>query len=93
VPDETARFRKQAEECREQAEKATSPLDKEAWPRVADEWLKVAMTAEKQTLILNRAKLGSGSVLLRQSSRLENGRSANAPRTLDRKSYVPSMQK
>jgi hypothetical protein len=40
--DESARFRKQADEAREQAAKSVSPLDKEAWLRVAEEWLKLA---------------------------------------------------
>jgi hypothetical protein len=43
---DSARFRKQAEECREQAAKALSPLDKEAWLRVAEEWLKLALAAD-----------------------------------------------
>jgi hypothetical protein len=45
---DSARFRKQAEECREQAAKAISPLDKEAWLRVAEEWLKLASSVESR---------------------------------------------
>jgi hypothetical protein len=46
MSDDTARFRKQAEEAREQAAKSVSPLDKEAWLRVAEEWLKLATSAD-----------------------------------------------
>jgi hypothetical protein len=35
---DTARFRKPADECRQQAEQAINPLDKEAWLRLAGEW-------------------------------------------------------
>ena len=45
---DSARYRKQAQECREQAAKALSPLDKEAWLRVAEEWLKLALSAESR---------------------------------------------
>ena len=46
MPDDAARFRKQAEEARDHATRAFSPLDKEAWLRVAEEWLKLAVSAE-----------------------------------------------
>ena len=48
VPNDAARFRKQAEEAREHASKAFSQLDKEAWLRVAEDWLKLAVNAEQR---------------------------------------------
>jgi erythromycin esterase-like protein len=48
TPDDAARFRQQANECREQASKAVNPLDKEAWLRVAEEWLKLASTVDER---------------------------------------------
>jgi hypothetical protein len=46
MDDDSAKYRKQADECREQAGKAYSPLDKEAWLRVAGEWLKLAVSSD-----------------------------------------------
>ena len=46
MPDDAARFRKQAYECREQAERAINPLDKERWLRLAGDWTKMAQDAE-----------------------------------------------
>jgi hypothetical protein len=48
MPDDAARFRQQANECREQAAKAVNPLDKEAWLRVAEEWLKLATSIDER---------------------------------------------
>lgn len=45
--DDTAKFRKQAAECRELAAKAQSSLDKEAWLRLAEDWLKLAVSKEE----------------------------------------------
>ena len=47
MSDDTARFRKQAEECRQQAQKAVSPLDKEKWLQFAEDWLKLAQSTEE----------------------------------------------
>jgi hypothetical protein len=46
MSDDSARFRKQAEECRAQAAKAVNPIDKEAWLRLAGEWLKMASSVD-----------------------------------------------
>jgi hypothetical protein len=46
--DNTARYRKQADEARQQAERAVSELHKEAWLKVAGEWIQLAQNAEKQ---------------------------------------------
>jgi hypothetical protein len=46
MPDDAARFRKQADQCHEQAERAINPLDKEPWLRLAGDWTKMAQDAE-----------------------------------------------
>jgi hypothetical protein len=47
--DDTARFRKEAEDARQQAERAISLLDKEAWLKVAGEWIRLARNAEARS--------------------------------------------
>lgn len=56
MSDDTARFRKQAEEAREHAGRVISPLDKEAWLRVAEEWLKLAESAKSRLQVLSQFK-------------------------------------
>jgi hypothetical protein len=44
--DESAKFRRQAEEAQEHAAKSVSPIEKEASLRIAEEWLKLALSAD-----------------------------------------------
>jgi hypothetical protein len=46
MPENAARFREQAVECRQQAERAINPIDKETWLRLAQEWLKLAQAID-----------------------------------------------
>jgi hypothetical protein len=44
--DDSARFRKQADDAHQHAAKSFSPLDREAWLRIAEDWLKLATSAD-----------------------------------------------